>query len=253
MIPLGDETPTIRTPVMTYLLIGLNVAVWLTAQGGGFDQNTLAKTVCDLGMVPGELTHMAPLGTSVPLGPGLSCTVDNDPINVLTPLISMFLHGGWMHLLGNMIYLAVFGRNVEDSMGRARFLAFYLICGLVAAATHIAFNASSPVPTVGASGAISGVLGAFLILYPRTSVRMFVFIFVVRVRAWVVLIYWFALQALGGLSELNQINPSVSGGTAVWAHVGGFLAGVVLVRFFVNPELLGAQVSAAHAYPDPYA
>jgi membrane associated rhomboid family serine protease len=254
MIPLGDDTPTIRTPVMTYLLIGLNVAVWLTVQGGGFDPNTLAKTVCDLGMVPGELTHMAALGTSVPLGPGLSCVVDNDPINVLTPLISMFLHGGWMHLLGNMIYLAVFGRNVEDAMGRTRFLAFYLICGLVAAATHIVFNASSPVPTVGASGAISGVLGAFLILYPRTTVRMFVIIFVVRVRAWVVLIYWFALQALGGLSELNQINPSVSGGTAVWAHVGGFLAGVALARFFVNPELLGAPVSGAGSgYPDSYA
>lgn len=243
MIPLGDDVPTNRTPVMTYLLIAVNVGVWLTVQGAGFDANTLARTVCNLGMVPGELTHMAPLGTSVPIGPGLQCAVDNDAINVLTPLISMFLHGGWMHLLGNMIYLAVFGRNVEDGMGRVRFLAFYLICGLVAAATHIAFNASSPVPTVGASGAISGVLGAFLILYPRSSVRMFVFIFIVHVRAWVVLIYWFALQALGGLSQLNEINPSVSGGTAVWAHVGGFLAGVVLVRLFVNPELFDARMS----------
>jgi membrane associated rhomboid family serine protease len=239
---------------MTYVLIGVNVAVWVVVQGAGVNGQALAKTVCNLGMVPGELTHMAPVGTAVPLGPGMVCAVDNDPINILTPLISMFLHGGWMHLIGNMIYLAVFGRNVEDSMGRGRFLAFYLICGLVAAATHIAFNATSPVPTVGASGAISGVLGAFLVLYPRTTVRMFVFIFVVRIRAWLVLVYWFALQALGGLSELNEISPSVSGGTAVWAHVGGFLAGVALARLFVNQNLLGARMGGvASGSSDSYA
>ena len=239
---------------MTYVLIGVNVAVWVVVQGAGVNGQALAKTVCNLGMVPGELTHMAPVGTAVPLGPGMVCAVDNDPINILTPLISMFLHGGWMHLIGNMIYLAVFGRNVEDSMGRGRFLAFYLICGLVAAATHIAFNATLPVPTVGASGAISGVLGAFLVLYPRTTVRMFVFIFVVRIRAWLVLVYWFALQALGGLSELNEISPSVSGGTAVWAHVGGFLAGVALARLFVNQNLLGARMGGvASGSSDSYA
>ena len=222
---------------MTYLLIAVNVAVWILVEGGGFDQQLLAAKVCDLGMVPGELTHLAPLGQSVPIGPGMTCNVDNDPINSLTPLISMFLHGGWLHLIGNMLYLAVFGRNVEDAMGRFRFLVFYLVCGLVAAATHIALNASSPVPTVGASGAISGVLGAFLVLYPTTTVRMFVFIFVVRIRAWLVLLYWFALQALSAVSQLNQLQPDVSGGVAVWAHVGGFLAGVLLARPFVNPRL----------------
>lgn len=247
MIPLGDDRPTVRVPVMTYFLIGVNVLVWLWVQGGGFNPQRLAVTVCDLGMVPGELTHMARLGESVPIGPGLACVVDNDRINILTPLLSMFLHGGWMHLLGNMIYLAVFGRNVEDSMGRARFLAFYLICGLIAAATHIALNPTSAVPTVGASGAISGVLGAFLVLYPRVTVRMFVFIFVVRIRAWLVLIYWFALQALSGVSELNELSPSVSGGVAVWAHVGGFLAGVTLARIFVNPSLMGASMGLAPA------
>ncbi len=222
---------------MTYLLIAANVAVWILIEGGGFDPQLLAAKVCDLGMVPGELTHLAPLGEAVPIGPGMTCNVDNDPINALTPLISMFLHGGWLHLIGNMLYLAVFGRNVEDAMGRLRFLVFYLICGLVAAATHIALNAASPVPTVGASGAISGVLGAFLVLYPTTTVRMFVFIFVVRIRAWLVLLYWFALQALSAVSQLNQLQPDVSGGTAVWAHVGGFLAGVLLARPFVNPRL----------------
>src|SRR6185312_9840124 len=104
-----------RVPVMTYVLIAVNVAVWILVQGAGTDPQQLASTVCDLGMVPGELTHMAPLGQSVPIGPGLVCAVDNDAMNIFTPLISMFLHGGWMHLIGNMIYLAVFGRNVEDS------------------------------------------------------------------------------------------------------------------------------------------
>jgi membrane associated rhomboid family serine protease len=230
---------------MTYLLIAANVAVWLLVQGGGTDPQRLAATVCDLGMVPGELTHLAPLGESVPIGQGLNCVVDNDAINAFTPLISMFLHGGWLHLIGNMLYLAVFGRNVEDAMGRLRFLAFYLICGLVAAATHIALNARSPVPTVGASGAISGVLGAFLVLYPTTTVRMFVFIFVIRIRAWLVLLYWFALQALGALSQLNPLQPDISGGIAVWAHVGGFLAGVVLAKPFVNRDLwYGRQATA---------
>lgn len=255
MIPLGDDSPVIRTPVTTYLLIAVNVAVWLWVQGAGADAHRLAVTVCDLGMVPGELTHMARVGESVPIGPGLACVVGaHSRIRFLTPLLSMFVHGGWMHLLGNMIYLAVFGRNVEDSMGRGRFLAFYLICGLVAGATHLAFNPDSPVPTVGASGAISGVLGAFLILYPRVPVRMFVFIFIVRIRAWLVLVYWFALQALGGLSQLNEISPTVSGGTAVWAHVGGFLAGVALIRFFENSSFVDAQFTASMGNPvDRYA
>jgi membrane associated rhomboid family serine protease len=241
VIPLGDDVPTRRAPVMTYALIAVNVAVWIFVQGGGADPQHLATTVCNLGMVPGELTHLAPIGESVPIGPGLACVVDNDAINALTPLLSMFLHGSWMHLIGNMLYLGVFGRNVEDNLGRVRFLAFYLFCGLVAAATHVAFNAASAVPTVGASGAISGVLGAFLILYPRATVRMFVFLFIVRVRAWVVLIYWFLLQALGGLSQLSQLQPDVSGGTAVWAHVGGFVAGLVVVRLFGEGRYSQAQ------------
>jgi membrane associated rhomboid family serine protease len=244
VIPLGDDLPTMRSPVMTYLLIAVNVAVWIFVEGAGTNPHQLAATVCNLGMVPGELTHGAPLGQSVPIGAGLLCVVDNDPINVLTPLLSMFLHGSWMHLIGNMIYLGVFGRNVEDIMGRLRFLCFYLICGLVAAATHVAFNAQSPVPTVGASGAISGVLGGFLMLYPTVPVRMFVILFIVRIRAWLVLVYWFLLQALEGVSQLNQLQPDVSGGTAVWAHVGGFVAGLLMVRLFVNRRLVEARLDA---------
>lgn len=237
---------------MTYLILAVTFGVWVIYQGAGLDQARLAASVCNLGMVPGELTHLAPLGQSVPIGPGLACVVDNDPVNILTPLISIFLHGGWAHILGNAVYFLVFGRNVEDAMGRGRFLAFYLICGLLAAAAQIASNPASPVPTVGASGAISGVLGAYLVLYPRATVRMFVFLFVVRFRAWMVLLWWFALQALSGLSQLNEINPDVSGGVAVWAHVGGFLAGAVLVKLFLNPTLYDARRSPPPIEPFAY-
>jgi membrane associated rhomboid family serine protease len=244
MIPIGDDNPTYRIPIMTYLLIAANVAVWVGVEHAGLDGRVLAARVCDLGLVPGEITRLAPVGQAVQIGEGLSCVVDRDAINVLTPLIAMFLHGGWLHLIGNMLYLWVFGNNVEEVMGRGRFLAFYLICGLVAAAAHIAADPSSPVPMVGASGAISGVLGAYLLLFPSVYVRMFVFVFIVRVRAWAVLLYWFVLQAIGGLDQLNQLRPGVSSGVAVWAHVGGFVAGLVLVKFFVDPDLVTQRTQA---------
>src|SRR4029079_7756631 len=125
MIPLSDDNPTIRTPVMTILLLAAMGAVWVLYQGAGLDPQHLAASVCNLGMVPGELTHRAPLGEAVPLGPNLSCVVDNEPINILTPLTSMFLHGSWGHILGNAIFFWVFGNNIADSMGRFRFLVLY--------------------------------------------------------------------------------------------------------------------------------
>ena len=241
MIPLSDENPTIRTPVMTYLILAVMAAVWVFVQGAGLDPSRLAASVCNYGLVPAELLHTRPLGFAVPIGPGMSCIVDNEPINVFTPLTSMFLHGGWAHLLGNALFFWVFGNNVEDSMGRGRFLVFYLICGFVAAAAHMFVSRTSPVPTVGASGAISGVLGAYLVLYPHVRVRMLfilvVFIQIIRVPAWIVLLWWFAVQVLTGLPQLSPLSRDVSGGVAVWAHVGGFLAGVILVKLFVNPEL----------------
>jgi membrane associated rhomboid family serine protease len=168
----------------------------------------------------------------------MACIVDREPINILTPLTSMFLHGGWMHVLGNCLFLWVFGNNIEDSMGHLRFLVFYIVCGLIAAVTHIVVSAASPVPTVGASGAISGVLGAYLILYPRVRVRMlFIFIIFFRVfaiPAWLVLLYWFAIQVLTGLPQLTSVRPDVSSGVAVWAHIGGFVAGILLVKLFEN-------------------
>ena len=193
-------------------------------------------------MVPGELTGLAPLGSGVPIGRDLACVIDNQSINVLTPVLSMFLHGGWMHIIGNALFLWVFGNNIEDVVGRRRFLAFYLICGLAAAAAHVLVDPRSPVPTVGASGAVSGVMGAYLVLFPKVRVRMlFWFIIILKViplPAWLVLLYWFGLQLLSGIPELLSPNPEMAGGVAVWAHVGGFLAGVLLVKAFVNPKLL---------------
>lgn len=241
MIPIGDDNPTVRVPVVTIFVIVAMFAVWVLVQGAGFDANLLAASVCNLGMVPGELTHLAPVGSGVPIGPDLACVIDTQQINYLTPLLSMFLHGSWMHILGNALFLWVFGNNIEDVVGRGRFLVFYLVCGLAAAALHVAVDPASPVPTVGASGAISGVMGAYLVLFPKVRVRMFfwfiIFFKIIPLPAWLVLLYWFGLQLLTGLPELLNPNPQIAGGVAVWAHVGGFVAGVLLAKVFENPVL----------------
>lgn len=245
MIPLGDEHPTLRPPVMTYAILAALVGTWVFVQGAGFNEQQLAASICNLGMVPGEVTHQATLGTGVPLGNGMACIIDNEPINAFTPLISMFLHGGWLHLLGNCLFFWVFGNNIEDSMGHLRFLVFYLVCGIAAAATHILMQPGSPVPTVGASGAISGILGAYLVLYPRVRVRMlFIFIVffkVIPIPAWAVLLWWFAWQVLSALPEMMSVRPEISSGVAVWAHIGGFITGLVLVKFFENPNLVARR------------
>ena len=244
MIPLGDENPTLRTPWMTWLIIGVTVAVWMTVQGAGVGE-ALPTSVCHLGLIPGELTHRAPMGLEVPLGDGLACVLSDSPINKFTPIISMFLHGSWGHLLGNMLFFWVFGNNIEDSMGPGRFLVFYLLCGLVAAAAHVMVSPASPVPTVGASGAISGVMGAYLVLYPKVRVNM-LFIFVIffkvfAIPAWLVLLWWFFLQVFAGLPQLSPMRPEVSGGVAVWAHLGGFLAGLLLIKLFENERLVARR------------
>ena len=239
MIPISDENPTLHTPIATWLILGTMFAVWLVGQGAGLDPETLGRTVCNFGLVPGEITHRAALGTAVPIGPRMACVVDRDAINIFTPITSMFLHGGWGHILGNALFFWVFGNNIEDSMGPGRFLSFYLLCGLIAAATHVLMDPASPVPTVGASGAISGVLGAYLVLYPRVRVNMMfppIFFRTFGIPAWLVLMWWFGMQALS--AYLTPLNPEVSNGVAVWAHIGGFIAGMVLVKAFENPALV---------------
>jgi membrane associated rhomboid family serine protease len=255
MLPISDDNPTLRTPVITIGLLLALAAVWILVQGAGLDDLALISSVCNLGLVPGELTGQAAVGTAVPLGPGVACVVDREPINALTPLTSMFLHGGWAHLLGNGLFLWVFGNNVEDSMGRLRFVAFYLLCGFAAAAAQIAVSPASAVPMVGASGAISGVLGGYLVLYPRVRVNVlfiiFFFIRIIPLPAYVVLLWWIGFQVLSGLPQLSSVEAGGSGGVAFWAHIGGFVAGAALVKLFENPRLVDRRTVVRHRlHPD---
>lgn len=231
MFPYHDENETQRTPVITLALIALNIGCWLLVQGGG-STYALAWSICELGLIPGELTGLAEPGSSLPLGDGLACYTgpEHQVEHVFT---SMFLHGGWMHLLGNMWFLWLFGNNVEDAMSRGRFVVFYLLCGIAAAAAQVVSSPASIVPMVGASGAISGVMGAYLLLYPRVRIYMVVplgFIpLTFRLPAWTMLLYWFGMQMLSGLLDLEQ-------GVAIWAHVGGFVAGMLLIKAFTDPR-----------------
>jgi membrane associated rhomboid family serine protease len=235
MIPIKDDNPTLRTPVVTIAIIAANVGAWLLLQGGGAEE-PLARSVCEMGVIPGELTGLA-AGQSVPVGKHLSCLITANA-GWHTLVTAMFMHGSWFHLIGNMWFMWVFGDNVEDSMGRLRFVVFYLVCGLAAAGMQIATAPGSPVPMVGASGAIGGVMGAYVVLYPRVAVHMLLFfgffVTTYAVPAFVMLGYWFAIQLLGGLPQLG----GDSGGVAFWAHVGGFAAGAILVFLFRNPKLV---------------
>src|SRR5690606_37188517 len=141
----SDDNPTLHTPFVTYAILIALCAVWVLVQGAGLDQQALARSVCELGLVAGEITRLAPVGEGVPIAPGMACLVDRDAINWLTPVTSMFLHGGWMHLLGNGLFLWVFGNNIEDSMGHLRFIVFYLVCGLAAAAAQVLIDPSSAI------------------------------------------------------------------------------------------------------------
>jgi membrane associated rhomboid family serine protease len=201
-------------------------------EGAGFGDR-LVRAVCTLGMVPGELTGMAPLGFALPIAPGLECAVDDQPINWLTPFLSMFLHGGWEHLLGNALFLWVFGNNIEDVMGAPRFALFYVLCGLAAGAAHVLADPASPVPAVGASGAISGVMGAYFVLFPRVRVRM-LFIFVIFFRV-IPLPAW--LVHCGGCHLLPNWPVGIPGGKW-WAHVGFSLTAPIL--FVRHPPTTGA-------------
>jgi membrane associated rhomboid family serine protease len=236
MFPYRDDNPTLATPVATIALIAANVAAWVLVQGMGAEPS-LSASVCRLGLIPGEFLQRLPEGFAIPMGRGTACVVGGETV-WYAPLTSMFMHGGWLHLIGNMWFLWVFGNNVEDSMGRVRYLVFYLLCGLAAAATQTLLNPASPIPMVGASGAISGVMGAYVLLYPRVRVHMLVIlvIFITRIQvpAYVMLGYWFLLQLLGGAAALGQ----ESGGVAFGAHVGGFVAGALLVGLFKDRELV---------------
>ncbi len=237
MFPYRDDNPTLGTPVVTWLLIGLNVAVWVLVQGMGAEP-LLSKSVCELGLIPGEFLGRIPEGYTLPMGPTTACELGGER-SLITPLSSMFLHGGWFHLIGNMWFLWLFGNNVEDSMGHVRYVVFYLLSGLAAAAAQTFINPSSPIPMVGASGAISGVMGAYVVLYPRVRVHMLVvlgfFITRIAVPAFLMLGYWFLIQILGGLPGLGGEE---GGGVAFWAHAGGFVTGAALILLFKDDSLV---------------
>ena len=235
MFPLRDDNPHFLTPFVTYGLIALNVLAWALLQGFGTEP-MLSRSVCELGLTPGELLQRSAVGARVPVSETAVCIVTDMP-SWFTPLTSMFMHGSWLHLIGNMWFLWIFGNNVEDSMGHVRFVAFYLLCGFAAAAVQTLADPESIIPMVGASGAIGGVMGAYVVLYPRVKVHMLVFLgfFVttIAVPAVFMLGYWFALQLLSG-----ALSSGAEGGVAFWAHVGGFLAGALLVLLFRDPRLL---------------
>ena len=213
-IPLRDDNPTRRIPYVTVLLLALNILVFFFQV---LSPSGLEYYVLRMGAIPYEITHFTSL--TIPNIPRLP-----PPLTLLT---AMFLHGGLFHLLGNMLYLWIFGNNIEDYLGSFRFVLFYLLSGLGASLTHIIFNPNSQVPMIGASGAIAGVLGAYLILYPRANVMTLVFLFffirIVPIPAAIVLGFWFLLQVM---------NVGMGGGVAWWAHIGGFLVGVLLIKIF---------------------
>jgi len=239
MFPLRDENPTELIPFITVAIILANVAVWLTVENAGLGRPFL-DALCNYGSIPGELTGALSPGQALPLGDG--CVAGGATWS--TVLTSMFLHASWGHLIGNMWFLWVFGNNVEDSMGHSRFIVFYLLTGVVASAAHVMAAPASGIPTVGASGAISGVMGAYMVLYPRVRVLTLVFFYLVYLPAWLMLGYWFLIQFLSGTVADG------GAGVAFWAHVGGFFAGVLLVKAFERKRLVEAKLAGRKLTPE---
>ena len=225
MIPIGDENNgRVLTPVVNYALIAINVLVFLfqLTLPDTRANPALTEFIFRFGAVPAEISR------------------GQDLFALLT---SMFLHGGWLHIAGNMLFLWVFGDNVEDTMGHVRYLVFYLLCGLAAGLAQVLIDPGSTIPLVGASGAISGVLGAYIVLFPHGRIRSLVilgvFVSVVLVPAWVQIGVWIVLQLLSGVASLGV--QTEGGGVAFWAHVGGFIAGVALVWVFKDQRAVDRQ------------
>ncbi|SPE32780.1 Rhomboid family protein [Candidatus Sulfopaludibacter sp. SbA6] len=211
MFPLRDTQPSYSRPVVTVLLIVLNILVFL--REFSLDDYSRNAFIAMYGLTP-------------------------DRFHVENILTSMFVHGGWMHVLGNMWFLWIFGDNIEDILGHAKYLAFYLLCGVAAALAQVLIDPFSRVPMVGASGAIAGVMGAYLIKFPRARILTFAFIFffitTFEMPAWLMLIYWFAIQLFSGVGSIGYTQAS--SGTAFFAHIGGFIAGMVLIRVMGTRE-----------------
>lgn len=233
MFPISDINRSRTFPIVNVLLILINILVYIhevRLSGSlnlGDTSRQLANFFYSYSVIPAEFTRGVDVGAP---------TIQ--PV-FLTLFTAMFMHGGLLHIAGNMLYLWIFGDNVEDNMGHLKYLMFYLVCGVAAGAAHILFNASSRTPSLGASGAIAGVLAAYLVLFPHARVRTLIFFFgfitFTRVSAVLLIGLWFVLQLFQGLADLG--NPTAEGGgVAVWAHVGGFAAGFLLVFLFRGPR-----------------
>ena len=220
MLPIKDDQPIYSTPYVNWFLIALNILIFLFQ--ATLDPRSSELLARQFGEVPAHLAAF--------LAGSHRYSV---PQVVLPFFTSMFLHGSWMHVLGNMWFLFIFGDNVEDYLGHFKYLVFYLVSGLIAMATQVAINPHSTVPTIGASGAIAGVLGAYFILYPRARVLTWFFVFIVYIPAWFVLGEWFVMQFLYGTISLSAAQAGRDlGGVAFWAHVGGFVAGMLMIKLF---------------------
>jgi len=230
MIPLKDNLPRRSMPVMVILIIAANAGVWVLELLQGGQLNDFIMT---WGFTP------------------LRIMTSDSPLKWLTPLSSMFMHGGWLHIIGNMWFLWIFGDNVEDAFGHAWFVLFYLVCGLCAAALQFLISMSSPLPMVGASGAISGILGAYACFYPRARivalVPIFVFIRFFELPAILFIVLWFLLQLLSGCASIGTGTAGM-GGVAFWAHVGGFVAGWLIA--FVWKIILRSRGKDIHTVTD---
>jgi membrane associated rhomboid family serine protease len=224
MIPIRDENPAELTPYVTVFFVLVNVATWIVLQGAG-NLQTVVRSIDFYGFVPCEIVGRC----------------EGNGLGIPSIVTSMFMHGDWGHILSNMLFLWVFGNNIEDSMGHVRFFVFYLLCGLASVGAHILAMPGSVVPTVGASGAISGIMGAYILLYPRVRVVTWLPpFFVLHLQAYVLLGYWFVLQVLAGTFFASP-GAEDQGGVAVWAHVGGFVAGLVLIPIFRKRRLTWAK------------
>ncbi len=242
LLPLKDRNPTERTPVVTIALIAINVVIFLYELMLGRELNGF---IASYGVIPYELTHFTDLVGRVQGSPIIHA--DGPPFIPLTLITSMFLHGGFMHLIGNMLYLWIFGNNIEDILGPLKFLFFYIVCGLAASIGHIALHPNALIPTIGASGAVAGVLGAYLLAYPRARVLTLVFVVIfvqlIELPAALVLVFWFVIQFFQGFAS---IASGATGGVAWFAHIGGFIAGLLLIKMMAPARL--AMLKAARQW-----
>jgi membrane associated rhomboid family serine protease len=244
VFPLKDNIPTDRTAIVTIALIAINVLVYFLLQTkGGIFSGPSDRGVIDYGAIPYEITHpgkhcdLSAGALACEGQPGVIGTASDQPATLLTAFSAMFMHGSILHLGGNMLFLWIFGNNVEDSMGRAKFVAFYLLGGLAALAGQVVIEPNAAVPTIGASGAVAAVLGGYILLYPRARVVTLIFIVffftILELPAMLILGFWFLQQVAFGYFDLAS-PAGGGGGVAYFAHIGGFLFGLVAIKLFAS-------------------